>query len=114
MAELDRKAQDEGRDDAVDEQVQEEQPFERAYPGTTARKNVTVRRSRDRLSGRPVVVPHTPEDLLRRRSLERPQDKRSEEKGQYLTQGASAVIHVRRHDWRGVARPLPCGSLPTD
>ena len=50
-AELERKAQGGGRDDAVGEHGQEEQPSERAYPGTTARKNVTVRRSRDRLSG---------------------------------------------------------------
>jgi hypothetical protein len=57
MAELDRKAQDEGRDDAVNEKVREEEPFERAYPDTTARKNVTVRRSRDRLSGRPEGIP---------------------------------------------------------
>jgi hypothetical protein len=116
MAELEKRAQDEGRDEAGYEQVQEEQPFERVYPGTTAKKNVTVRRSRDRLSGRPVGIPRTPEDLLSRRSLERPEDKRSEEKGQHLTQGASAVVHVRKHgeELRGPYRVVPYSQADPD
>jgi hypothetical protein len=116
MAELECKAQDDERNDAVGGQVQEEQPFERAYPGTTARKNVTIRRSHDRLSGRPVVVPRTPEDLLRRQSLERPQDKRSDEKGQQSAQGASAVVHVRKHgeELQGSYRVIPYSQTDPD
>ena len=97
IAELEFESHQEERNDAVGIHGQEEKPFEREYPGTAARKNITVRRSRDRLSGRPVVLPRTPENLLRRRSLERPQDKRSDEKGQQSTRGAAAVVHVRRH-----------------
>ena len=51
---------EDGSDDTVTRRVQEELPVDPPLPGTAARKNVTVRRSRDRLSGRPVVLPRTP------------------------------------------------------
>ena len=116
IAELELDAHKEERNDAVGVHGQEEKPFERGYPGTAARKNITVRRSRDRLSGRPVVLPRTPEDLLRRRSVERPQDKRSDEKGQQSSRGAAAVVHDRRHgeELRGSYRVIPYSATDPD
>ncbi len=105
---MEREAQDSDRNDAAVER-EEELPVEHFVPGTAARKNVTVRRFRDRLSGRPMVIPRTPEDVLRRRFLERPRDKRSDEQGQHVTQGASAVTHVRKHgeELKGSYRVVP-------
>jgi hypothetical protein len=101
IEELERDAEREtqyaDRDEATAVRVTEELPVEHIYPGTVARKNVTVRRSRDRLSGRPLALPRTPEDVLRRRSLDRPRDKRSDAQEQHVTQGASAVTHIRKH-----------------
>ncbi len=97
IAELEHESQDGDRNAATVARIEEDLPIGYVYPGTVARKNVTVRRSRDRLSGRPVVPPRTPEDVLRRRSLDRPRDKRSDEQEQTVTQGASAVFHVRKH-----------------
>jgi hypothetical protein len=97
IGELERETQDAERDEATVARVKEELPVGPVYPGTVARKNVTVRRSRDRLSGRSLALPRTPEDVLRRRSLDHPRDKRSDEQEQHVTQGASTVTHIRKH-----------------
>ena len=46
------------------------------YPGTEARRNVTVRRSRDRLSGNSTGEARTPEAVASRRSSMRARDRR--------------------------------------
>ena len=74
ITELDIQARDVTRQDTVMRGMHEDDLEVPAYPGTVARRNVTVRRSRDRLSGRPQIPPRTPEDVLRRRPMDRPRD----------------------------------------
>jgi hypothetical protein len=62
------------------------------YPGTAARRNITIRRSRDRASDS-----RTPDASLRRRSLDRPRDVQYAVENERDFQGASAVVHTRRH-----------------
>jgi hypothetical protein len=66
-----------------------------AFPGTAARQNVTVHRSRDRLSDRPVVAARSPEVFTSRRPSKRERDKRySLESGLEMSfRGANAIIH---------------------
>jgi hypothetical protein len=97
IAELGREVQHVQRNDAVTGFVQEELPVDLAYPGTAARKNVTVRRSRDRLSNRPASVPRTPDGVTRRRSMDRPTIPRSSEEKGLVMQGTFAVTHGRKH-----------------
>jgi hypothetical protein len=68
-----------------------------AYPGTVARQNVTVRRSRDRLSAASNVAPKTPDDLTTRRPNRRARDVRYsiESDGGFL--GATAVTYRKQH-----------------
>ncbi len=77
-------------------------------PGTAARKNITVRRSRDRLSARPVIAPRTPEDLLQRRSGRRSIDVELLDE-QSVSRSASAKFHVKKHgeDLMGPYRVIP-------
>jgi hypothetical protein len=100
-----RELEENGRNDAVafgilgeDEGLPYEAP-EYLVPGTAARKNVTVRRSRDRLSERPIVEARTPEAVVSRRSSQRDRDKRYsiESDPEIAFYGARARIHERRH-----------------
>ncbi len=103
VAELGSQAKEATRDDAVD--FSEEAPEQSVYPATEARRNVTVRRSR-RLSGKPEIQPRTPEDVLKRRSQDRPRDKDYEEQG---FRSATAFTYRRNHgeDLQGGYRVVP-------
>ena len=91
------------RNDAVTEDDQEDRqtaietdlparvsPF---VPNTAARRNITMRRSRDRLHDD--VLPRTPDDITKRRSSRREKDVKYENEISF--QGASAVSFSRRH-----------------
>jgi hypothetical protein len=62
-------------------------------PNTAARRNVTMRKSRDRLHD--ALPPRTPDDVLKRRSSRRVRDVQYENEINF--QGASAVTHSKRH-----------------
>ncbi len=106
IAELNSQATNATRDDAVVGEIGEDGDGLPVYPGTAARRNVTVRRSRDRLSGRPQVLPRTPEDVLRRRPMNRPRDLEYEEQ---ILRETSAVTFKRNHgeELKGNYRVVP-------
>ena len=108
VAELDAQAR--GRNDAVVGDSQNEMiegDFD-LVPGTAARRNVTIRRSRDRLSARPVIDPRTPEDLMQRRSVRRSIDVEYSNE-QLESRSASAKFHVKKHgeELKGPYRVIP-------
>jgi hypothetical protein len=104
IAELESQGKEEARNDAV--MMDMDEPEFTVYPGTVARRNITVRRSRDRLSGRPDVPPRTPEHVLRRRSMDRPRDT---EYGEQVSRATSAVTFQRKHaeELKGSYRVVP-------
>jgi hypothetical protein len=95
IAELDSQAKKAKRNDASMAGVNEDESNLPVYPGTAARQNITVRRSRDRLSGRPQISPRKSDDVLRRRSMDRPRDLEYEEQ---CSREASAVTFKRNHE----------------
>ncbi len=94
VEELESQAKAATRNDAVMDEMNEDDSDLPSYPGTAARRNITVRRSRDRLSGKPQIQPRTPEDLLRRRSMDRPRDLEYEEQ---VSRETSEVTYKRKH-----------------
>jgi hypothetical protein len=100
VAELNREAE---RNDAVAKEDQEGgragietdlparvSPF---VPNTAARRNIAMRKSRDRLHDD--MPPRTPDDVMKRRSNRREQDIKYENEMRF--QGSSAVSFSRRH-----------------
>ena len=111
------KAQAKSRDDAVGSDSQNEM-FEGEFdlvPGTVARRNITVRRSRDRLSSRPVIESRTPEDLLQRRSNRRSIDVEYANE-QTESRSASAKFHIKKHgeELKGPYRVIPYSQYDPD
>jgi hypothetical protein len=68
-----------------------------AYPSTAARKNVTVRRSRDRLSAASSTQPRSPEDLTLRLPKRRERDVRYSIESDTASRGATAFTYRRQH-----------------
>ncbi len=103
---LKSQGKEEARNDAVMMDMGMNKPESTVYPGTVARRNITVCRSCDRLSGRPDVPPRTPDHVLRRRSMDRPRDK---EYGEQVSRATSAVTFKRNHakELKGRYRVVP-------
>ncbi len=70
---------------------------------------MTVRRSRDRLSLKPDIPPCTPDNVLKRRSLDRPQDKNYSTENDLVFRGTSAITYRRNHGevMQGPNRVIP-------
>ncbi len=94
IAELESQEKNPTRNDAVMAEMGTDEPAFSAYPGTEMRRNITVRRSRDRLSLKPDVLPRTPDDVLRRRPKDRPRDLAY---GEQVSRATSAITHKRNH-----------------
>jgi hypothetical protein len=96
LLELEKEANDE----VMAEDFQGVQPDDLplpAYPGTAARKNVTVRRSRDRLSAVSSTQPRSPEDLTLRLPKRRERDVRYSIESDTASRGATAFTYRRQH-----------------
>ena len=96
LLELEREANDE----TMAEDLQWVQPDDLplpAYPSTAARKNVTVRRSRDRLSAVSITQPRSPEDLTLRLPKRRERDVRYSIESDTAARGATAFTYRRQH-----------------
>jgi hypothetical protein len=70
LLELDREANDASMAKDFQGVQRDDLPLP-AYPGTTARKNVTVRRSRDGVSAAPSYQSKSPDEITRRLSKRR-------------------------------------------
>jgi hypothetical protein len=84
----------EEKNDAIARSCRGEQPdgsSSPAYPGTAARQNVTVRRSRDRLSAASSVASKTPDDITNRRPNRRARGIRYSMESDGDFRGATAV-----------------------
>ena len=68
-----------------------------AFPNTAAKKNVTVRRSRDRLSGEPKSQPKSPEEITNRLPKRRERDVRYSMESESDFRGATAITYRRQH-----------------
>ena len=114
VAELGLEPSDnEGKSDRVEEQPDESSS--QVYPGTAARRNVTMRRSHDRLSNRPMIVARTPDAVLVRRSLSRERDRRYSMESDFGHGATSSRTYDRKNneDVRG-SYSLPQSSFRTD
>jgi hypothetical protein len=86
----DAVTKDEGRAGIENDLPSRVSPF---VPNTAARRNITMRKSRDRLHDD--LPPRTPDDVTKRRSTRRERDVHYENEMRF--QGASAVSFSRRH-----------------
>ena len=77
-----------------------------AYPNTAAKKNVTVRRSRDRMSAEPNPQPKSPEELTNRLPKRRERDVRYSMESESDSRGATAISYRRQHG-RELMAPEP-------
>ena len=68
-----------------------------ALPSTAARKNVTERRSRDRLSAVPSYQSKSPEEITRRLSKRRERDVRYSIESDTASRGATAITYRKQH-----------------
>lgn len=85
-------------------------------PGTAARQNVTLRRSKGRSSEFPDFGSRSPDAILKRRSNARPKDKRYSMESEVDFRSATAKIYQRRHreEFEGTYQTIPYSQYDPD